>query len=286
DAPTLDGIGSRRGFDWMARWIADPKAARPTAHMPKLFHGLKAKEDVEAVAVFLASLKSESMESKEPAADQAQAGKKHFDILHCTVCHNAPGTTEKDPQKISLAHLREKFAPGALVAFLRKPGEHYVWIRMPDFKLTADEAAQLAAFIQSSADTPKDVVAPTDNAVIEHGRNLAQSSGCLNCHSLKIENQFKSRPLADLTPDKWEQGCLADKPGDDSKAPRFDLAPAERGALQAFAATDRASLTRHVPNEFAERQSRLLRCAECHGKFEGFPPFDGLGGKLKPEWMK
>ena len=50
--------------------------------------------------------------------------------------------------------------------------------------------------------------------------------------------------------------------------------------------TDRASLTRHVPAEFAERQARLLRCAECHGKFEGFPPWETLGGKLKPEWMK
>ena len=53
-----------------------------------------------------------------------------------------------------------------------------------------------------------------------------------------------------------------------------------------FAATDRASLARHVPAEFAERQARSLRCAECHGKFEGFPSFDALGGKLKPEWMK
>src|SRR6266699_2049954 len=83
DAPALDGIGSRRNYNWMARWIADPKAVRPTAHMPKLFHGLKAKEDAEAVAVFLASLKSASAskESKEPAADQAQAGQKHFETL-------------------------------------------------------------------------------------------------------------------------------------------------------------------------------------------------------------
>src|SRR6266516_159719 len=104
DAPTLDGIGSRRNHDWMARWIADPKAVRPTAHMPKLFHGLKAKEDAETVAVFMASLKSESASKglKEPAADQVQAGKKHFDTLHCTACHNTPGTTENDPQKISL----------------------------------------------------------------------------------------------------------------------------------------------------------------------------------------
>jgi mono/diheme cytochrome c family protein len=285
DAPALGGIGSRRNYDWTARWIADPEALRPTAHMPKMFHGPKAKEEAEAVAAFLASLKSESAfkESKAPAADQVQAGKKLFEALHCVACHDAPGN---DPQKISFDPVREQFAPGALIAFLRKPGEHYAWIRMPDFKLTAYEAGQLAAFIQSAAEAPKDVPAPDEATVIERGRKLVQSSGCLNCHSLKIENLFKASPLANLTPDKWRGGCLADKPADDSKAPQFHFSAAELGALQAFAATDRASLTRHVPMEFAERQSRLLRCAECHGKFDGFPPFDGLGGKLKPEWMK
>ncbi len=108
----------------------------------------------------------------------------------------------------------------------------------------------------------------------------------MNCHSLKIENQFKAKPLADLTPDRWKHGCLADKPVDESKAPQFYFSSVERGALQAFAATDRASLTRHAAIEFAERQSRRLRCAECHGKFEDFPALEGLGGKLKPDWMK
>lgn len=33
-----------------------------------------------------------------------------------------------------------------------------------------------------------------------------------------------------------------------------------------------------------ERQSMSLNCRECHGKFEGFPAWELLGGKLKPEW--
>jgi mono/diheme cytochrome c family protein len=155
---------------------------------------------------------------------------------------------------------------------------------MPNFRLTANEAAQLAAFVESAADKPNDVAAPADATVIERGKKLVQTSGCLNCHSLKLENQFKTRSLAELTPDKWSQGCLAEKTS--ARAPRFGFDAAHREALRAFAATDRASLARHVPVEFAERQSRLLRCTECHGKFEGFPPFEPLGGKLKPEWMK
>src|SRR6266480_39878 len=288
DAPTFEGIGSRRNYDWMARWIADPQALRPTAHMPGLLRGPEAKEDAEAIAAFLVSLKSDPApkDAKEAGAEQIEAGRKLFETLHCIACHNTPGTTENDLQKVSFNRVREKFAPGRLAAFLQKPDEHYAWIRMPDFKLTADEAAQLAAFLQSGADKPKDVSAPTAVAVVERGKKLAQTTGCLNCHTLKIENQFKTKSLADLTPDKWEQGCLAEKLSDGSKAPKFNLTSTMREALRAFAATDRASLARHVPAEFAERQARILRCAECHGKFEGFPPFEALGGKLKPEWMK
>ncbi|PYJ85171.1 MAG: hypothetical protein DME22_10140 [Verrucomicrobia bacterium] len=287
DAPTFEGIGSRRRCDWMARWIADPQALRPTAHMPALLRRPKAKEDAEAIAAFLASLKQGPApeDAKEPDAGQTESGRKLFETLHCIACHNTPGTTENDPQKVSFNHVREKFAPGRLAAFLQKPDEHYAWIRMPNFKLTADEAAQLAAFLQSGADKPKDDSAPTDRT-IERGRKLAQTSGCLNCHSLKLENQFKTKSLADLTPDKWKQGCLAENADGQAKAPQFNFTSSEREALRAFATTDRASLARHVPAEFAERQARSLRCSECHGKFEGFPSFDALGGKLKPEWMK
>ena len=286
DAPSFEGIGSRRNFEWMLRWIADPRTLRPSAHMPKLLHGPKVKEDAESIAAFLASLKSASTNggAKDPGADEGEAGKKLFETLHCIACHNTPATAENDPQKISLDQVREKFAPGALAAFLRKPDEHYAWIRMPDFKLSADEAARLTAFLQSAADKPKDVAVPVD--VLERGKKLLQSSGCLNCHSLKLENQYTAVPLAGMAPDKFNQGCLADQSSKDSQAPQFGFATAEREALQVFAGTDRASLTRDVPVEFAARQARLLRCAECHGKFEGFPAFDGLGGKLKPEWMK
>ena len=288
DAPTFEGIGSRRNYDWMARWIADPKALRPTARMPKLFRDSKANEDAKSIAVFLASLKSDSAasDSKDPGPDQAEAGKKRFDTLHCIACHNTPGTSETDPGKISFTHVREKFPSGALAAFLRNPAEHFAWTKMPNFKLTAEEAAQLAAFLQSSADKPKDVSVSADAGALQRGKNLVQTSGCLDCHSLKLDNQFKAPSLAELSPEKWKQGCLAEKPGVDSRAPQFSLTPAEREALHAFGATDRVSLTRHVPVESAARQARLLRCAECHGKFEGFPAFDGLGGKLTPEWMK
>jgi cytochrome c2 len=149
---------------------------------------------------------------------------------------------------------------------------------MPNFKLTADEANALAAWL--NADATALAAAPTGD--IARGKELVQTTGCLNCHTGPAENKFTTKPLAELAAAKWAGGCVAEKPA--GKAPFFAFTAAERAALQAFAATDRASLTRHVPAEFAERQARALNCRECHGKFDGFPQLDHLGGKLRPEW--
>lgn len=288
DAPALDGIGSRRNFDWMYRWILDPKSLRPTAHMPKVLHGTTAKEDAATMASYLASLTSSAPPSSavESTPDGVASGRKLFATLHCAACHNDPSSTEADPAKVSLGQVAEKFRPGRLAEFLRKPDSHYTWIRMPDFKLTADEAAQLAAYLGSVADKPGENAAPTDAAVVNRGQKLVQNSGCLNCHSVKSDHAIPAGPPVELRASGWAQGCLADAPAESSNAPRFGFDTSERDALRAFGATDRASLTRHVPTEFAQRQTRLLNCRECHGKFEGFPPLDVLGGKLRPEWSR
>jgi len=188
--------------------------------------------------------------------------------------------------KISLKQVREKFSDGMLAVFLPNPEAHYTWIGMPHFRLTSDEARQLSGYLNANADKPKETPAPTAGTVIERGKKLVQSRGCLNCHGLKLENQFSAKSLAELALDKWKQGCLSASADDTSKAPQFSFTPAEREALQAFAATDRSSLARHVPAEFAERQIRLSNCRECHGKFEGIPVLDLAGEKLKPEWAK
>jgi mono/diheme cytochrome c family protein len=254
--------------------------------MPKLLRGTKAKEDADAMAAFLVAQKESAppKENKPTSSEQTEAGKRLFDTLHCTACHNAPDTSESDTAKISLRNVRSKFAPDALSQFLLKPEAHYVWTRMPNFNLKPDEADGLAAFLNSVADKPAEDSVPTDGATIDRGKKLVQTTGCLNCHALKFENQFKTKSLADLPADKWTRGCLSERPAEVSKSPQFAFTSTEREALQAFAATDRASLTRHVPAEFAERQSRLLNCRECHGKVEGIPSFDILGEKLKPEW--
>ena len=298
DAPSFEGIGGRRKHEWMARWILDPKAARASVHMPKLLNGPTAKVDAEAIAAYLGSLKTggevsipepkiksnpSNLADNDATPDQNEEHKSLFDKLHCIGCHNAPD--ENLPTKISLKHVAHKFGPGKLAEFLRAPEAHFAWTRMPNFHLTSKEAGELSEFLLSKADEPATDARgefPLPNG--ERGRTLLQTVGCLNCHKAPVENKFTAPTLSALTPDKWTQGCVAAESKADSKAPQFGFSSEQREALKAFGATDRQSLARHVPAEFAERQTRLLNCNGCHGQVEGFPPLEVLGGKLKPEW--
>ena len=53
-AVDLSKIGSKRSEEYLLRWLEDPKAQKPTAHMPKL---ALTKGESRALAAYLASLR-------------------------------------------------------------------------------------------------------------------------------------------------------------------------------------------------------------------------------------
>jgi mono/diheme cytochrome c family protein len=300
DAPSLEGIGARRNYDWMAGWILDPKSLRPAAQMPRLLSGPKAKEDAEAIAAYLASLKNGGevkfsevvykTKQNEPAEGEGHVPnsepKPLYERLHCIGCHNPPDAKDPDPAKLSQKRIAEKFPAGKLAEYLRLPEAHYAWTRMPNFHLGEKEAKELEDWLFAAAPKPGLKAAPTDHSVIEHGKKLVQTTGCLNCHSLKLENQFKAPPLDALSSrhrkdrSKVPAGdCLGQAPLAD-----YGFTSERRAAVEAFTLAGFASLSRHVPAEFAERQQRALNCTACHGQIDLIPTFEALGGKLKPEW--
>jgi mono/diheme cytochrome c family protein len=283
DAPAFAGIGSRRNEGWMARWILDPSGERPGATMPQLFHGPEALEESAAVAAFLASLKGSIIAADAGAhEEEIAAGKELYGKLLCHACHGEPGESQEGGKTISLRQVGAKFAPGALEKFLREPEAHFEWIRMPNFQLSDKEAPALAAYLSSGRQGLEQNGESAERMVIEKGKHLVQSRGCLNCHALDLDNRFGAKDWAELEQRHWDEGCLSDAPG--RAAPWFSFSSAEREALREFGRQGSDSLGRHVAVEFAERQLKQLNCRECHGKHEGFPQLDGLGGKLKPDW--
>jgi mono/diheme cytochrome c family protein len=52
-APDLSHVGAKHDLGYLAKWLQDPGAQRPTAHMPKIE---MAKAEADALAAYLSSL--------------------------------------------------------------------------------------------------------------------------------------------------------------------------------------------------------------------------------------
>jgi cytochrome c2 len=281
----------------MAKWIEDPRSLRPEATMPKL-PGVTA-QDAADLAAFLATLGKPA--EAPPPADATQGGHL-FAALRCVGCHTLP-EKEPAPDRIPLKHLTAKWRPAALVAFLRAPEKHYAWIEMPNFGLSEEEAGRLAAFLlaQKGAAIP---AGPAGDPA--RGQARAAQLGCASCHA--IAPALKPVPSTPLKGLAWKKDCALD----------HGLAPAQKEAILAFAATDRSALARDAAPEFVERQIRALRCFACHKRDDRqdawtdladetkhllppkkavpedevvieaavpvTPPLTWTGEKLKPEW--
>ena len=109
-----------------------------------------------------------------------------------------------------------------------------------------------------------------------------QTRGCLSCHTLDLANEYKARDLAELPASAWASSWHDPS----STSARYSLTADERAAFRAFAATDRRSLERHAPADFAASAVETLNCRGCHGQIERVPSLDLVGGKLRPEWAK
>jgi hypothetical protein len=172
-----------------------------------------------------------------------------------------------------------KFKFGALARYLRFPEAYNQWNPMPNFKLSASEADDLAAYLTDGSNKVLDT-APTSNQ-IQMGEKLLTTSDCLNCHSVSSKERVRFTDLASLS-QSASRGCLGETTG---AAPQFGFLPGERVELERFIrAGDFTALDVSIPREFADRQIARLRCAECHDKVEGLPKLSLAGMKLNPKW--
>ena len=274
DAPAFDGIGSRLRSEWITEKILNPSGER-SSRMPALLHANNRREQADSIAAFLATLTSESQALNASPASH-EAGATLINELHCRSCHTMPGEPAST-DRISLKHVSKKFFPDALVAYLRDPQARFPGNPMPDFKLSATEAASIAAFLLPGTYVEKSTV--SGDAVA--GKALVQKSGCLNCHALDLPNQFTaptlSEPFASVAP----RGCLSTN---SITAPRFAFSETDRTDLHAFISSAKTAPSRGIPtSEFAVQATTAFQCSQCHAD-AGLPAPLSLGGKLNPDW--
>ncbi|MFY9257031.1 MAG: c-type cytochrome [Fuerstiella sp.] len=180
-------------------------------------------------------------------------------------------------ESIPLPNVASKYTPIGLTHFLLNPEHVRPSGRMPNFGFGAVEAADVAAYllqrqttdIQDAAfRTAGDSSVLSDSeSVIEAGRQLFASLGCINCHSV---TDFKgsnvvAKPLAMLDFES-RKNCVGSAV---EGIPHFPIDKVQRQMLQQTA----ASAVRNKLNSRDELQARLLQsnCFACHDR-------DKLGG--------
>ncbi len=268
--PILAGAGERVTEDWLKKWMADPKALKPTTHMPQLVdpktpEGLQKAADL---AAYLASSKIGLPETPEPDASLAKAGGVHFHELGCVACHYPADDAEAakdDSRRVPLNNVASKFLPGQLVAYLKKPEAYHPFTGMPNFQMSDEEANSIAAFLRSESEgkeTKMDYDFPAGDAT--RGAAVAESLHCGTCHPGLPGGVSTAPGLEAVFKADWSAtGCVAE--GDKrSELPVLNLAEGDRESLVAFSKTGSEPLKRDSASEFASRQMEAKNCTACH----------------------
>ena len=320
--PNLAGVGSRLDADTLWLMVRSPQHRKKGTLMPGMFTGAEGDaEKVEALTQYLLTLRQpvEPM----PAGD-VERGKKAYHTVGCVACHE-PATDYRPPTAAKDASvdrpgngsnplaLADAYDINALGRFLMNPHDFRPAGRMPDLHLSAQEAADVAAYLHVGRTAEKAVerqalkIAPQTAAT---GEGLFVEQRCSICHSTgeKLE-QHAAKPLAQL---KGEGGCLAEKPV--MGAPRFDFNPMQRRALAlALKRVLRAAPEAMTAHQKIDWQMLRLNCYACHdrdgkggpedaraqyfmaadsgaeslGDFGRFPPnLDHAGWKLTTGWLQ
>lgn len=184
--PPLGGAGSKLRPRWAAWWLRDPKAYLPRTRMPNF---LLTDEEVADISAFLLSLiPSPAPRLTRPSGaviDAGRSGEALFKESRCITCHAVDargGTIGPD-----LGRVASKLHPEWLVEFLRDPARWQPGTRMPRYRFSEREAADLAAYVSSELrDVDEDAWPPVPAVPgrLEDGRRLVQSYGCFGCHQI------------------------------------------------------------------------------------------------------
>lgn len=309
ETPDLANVGSRLTADYVRRFLTAPATAQPGTTMPDILGALSPEqrdETVDSLTAYLMSLESDEPREAPSIEPDAEAGRRVFHTVGCVACHSPRDEAGREIVRegvIPLDHVAGKFQPGALAAFLLEPLKVRPSGRMPDMKLTRDEAALLAGVLEGDdPEHPDD--APLDAGRIEAGRRAFQQFNCTACH--QPESRMTPPPVTGpaLGALDLSRGCLSGEPG---AAPNFHLNASQRQAIRRAMEAPVVTLS---PADRLNLHLTRLNCFACHSRDDHGgvrPELDGYfrtteeslgdearippqltlaGAKLRPEWLR
>lgn len=306
-APLLADIGSRAAPDFLQRFIASPSTAHAGTTMPDLLLSESAEQRnkiAEAITHFLVALTPKPFNREPIGEKEASQGKVLFHTVGCIACHSPRDEEGKEMTRegvVELGHIPAKYSLASLAEFLFQPTRVRPSGRMPDMKLTPDEAKAIASYLLNKSKTSSAWLKPREELVVL-GKKYFQELNCAACH--KVGDIPAAESVGDLQHSNPVSGCLSKKP---ARSPRFNLSDDQTKAIRAAITkrseppTDKMLLDTtltafnciacHIRDNFggvsAERNMLFQTSAKNLGDDGRIPPpLTLLGAKLQPVWLK
>jgi cbb3-type cytochrome oxidase cytochrome c subunit len=179
--PDLARINEKVNKDWVAKWIKDPKGFRHDTRMPSFFNqsnnsdiDSKLRNDTEIYAMTEYLFQDGEKMSRKNDQDfmgNAEKGQELFDVVGCRGCHIIENNPNNMTEDIQLADLLKEHGPNLinlgsktsaqwLYNWLRDPSEYWHDTRMPNLRLSDEEAENLTAYLMNSTNTEFDTFEP------------------------------------------------------------------------------------------------------------------------------
>ena len=162
--PSLARVKDKLTPDWAFRWIEDPKAFRATAWMPSFFGQpnnstpemtARTEQEIHAMVSYLWDRAGGYEMVPVPAGGEAARGEELVASVGCMACHQLPDSQEPAADRDAL---RRQFGPNFsgigsktterwIYNWLRDPESYHAETRMPNMRLTEQEAADITAYL-------------------------------------------------------------------------------------------------------------------------------------------
>ena len=162
--PSLRKLEAKLTPEWVADWIRDPRAVKPTTWMPRVWYNsnTSSPEDARrneaeidaAVAYLFANSEGHEFAVAFPRQGNAAEGQALVESVGCLACHVAgdEGRLEAGPRRTfgqALQNIASKTTYEWVFDWVRDPQHYSDGTYMPDLRLTDDEAADVATYLMT-----------------------------------------------------------------------------------------------------------------------------------------
>jgi cbb3-type cytochrome oxidase cytochrome c subunit len=171
--PDLGTVSGKLTKDWVRKWLANPKDFKPEARMPKFWYNTnnsgtingvdfdkRNEAEINAITEFLWSKSKPKALPAGRTNGNATRGKQLVETVGCFGCHSI-GAIEENPNVsqtrrrhgYNLENQGSKVPASWIYNWVKNPQAVWQHSKMPNLRLTDDEAADIAAYLASQRNT-------------------------------------------------------------------------------------------------------------------------------------